>query len=168
MKRAVDNAKAVPIMTPSGGQDLLRAPTIRELLDLFGHLSNLPKLPRGGRRLDDELHWRLTKFFWACLWIEGMRGEPARRRRRIERLLLDGKEVLLKEEVEVTQLDLARAVWFMHCIAAAGWDKAGDEAAKYSKGMYWEGGAETMRKAYEKFQNALPPKHRRRPRTYLR
>jgi hypothetical protein len=146
-------------------QEGARAPTIEELHDLLSQLDRLPKRSGGRRYLDDKLFQQLGRFFMRQLrreWIMSMSEYP---HRRIDRVRLDGKEVLLRKEM--TSFDIARANMFDRGVKTVGYTKAGGWAVEQCKGfgLPWEGGAETFRKADEKFQKALP-KELRRKRTY--
>jgi hypothetical protein len=142
-------------------QEEPRAPTIEELRDLLSQLDRLPKRSGGRRYLDDKLFQQLGRFFTRQLrreWIMSMSEYP---HRRIDRVRLDGKEVLLRKEV--TSFDIARANMFDRGVKAVGYAKAGAWAAEQCRGMPWgDRGAETFRKADEKFQKALPKEFRRK------
>lgn len=135
--------------------------TVGEVTDLLNQLLGLPKHLHAEL---GELHQRLVKFVKEWLRVELMRDKSAWRHDRIERVVLDGKEFLLKEGL--AGFDIIRARAFERGIHAVGWKKtearpwsgaaAAEWAAEQSKGMPWEGGPDTMWNAYRKFRNALP------------
>jgi hypothetical protein len=138
-----------PIPDPNKTADLL------DLLDLIAQVDRQP--------LEEGLRSRLMERLVSL--VPRPQGAPTFR----QVGLLWGDKRLFLEVVpkELTTLDLARASVFHQGINAESYSKAGEWAAKQSKGMFWEGSARMMKEAYGKVQRALPPEHRR-PQTWKR
>jgi len=122
------------------------------LLDLLARLDRTPQMDEGLRsRLKERL---------ISLLPPRSRGVPEFHQ---AWMLWGDKKVFLEQVPEgLTSLDLIRASMFHEGIEAEGYKKAGQWTAERSKGTPWQGGAETMRKAYDKVQKALPEEHRRK------